>query len=291
MEDIVVAIVVTYNRKELLTKCLNAILRQTVQVSKIVIVDNASTDNTEDHLRSFGYLDIPLIDYRRLPNNTGGAGGFKHGLKFALDYNAEWFWLLDDDVAPEPSCLKELIKYKEISECLHPRIQLPTGSFYEWEHCIDVQTCNRTFTNDISFKNGKNITFVNVGCFEGMLISRRVVDIIGLPDERYFITDDDTLYGFKASIHTNVSYIKDAVMRKLLPLQKPAPWRWYYIIRNRFFLRKDSLQYIGLKSQKFEFFCFVLRQVLSIFVAVHRHGLSCLKPCAIGFIDGLMYSL
>ena len=44
----VAAIVVTYNRKQLLQECLNAILNQTAEVERIIVINNASTDGTED---------------------------------------------------------------------------------------------------------------------------------------------------------------------------------------------------------------------------------------------------
>ena len=42
----VAAIVVTYNRKQLLKECLNAILNQTAEVERIIVINNASTDGT-----------------------------------------------------------------------------------------------------------------------------------------------------------------------------------------------------------------------------------------------------
>lgn len=59
------------------------------------------------------------------------------------------------------------------------------------------------------------ICFVNVGCFEGMLISREIVNKIGFPNKNYFIVGDDLEYGFLASHYTNVSYVKSAkIIRK-----------------------------------------------------------------------------
>lgn len=49
-----VAIVVTYNRRDLLIECVNALLNQTEQVD-IMVIDNASTDGTEGALQ--GYRD------------------------------------------------------------------------------------------------------------------------------------------------------------------------------------------------------------------------------------------
>jgi len=83
----VCAVVVTYNRKDLLVECLEALRRQTGPLDAIYIIDNASTDGTPELLRSRGYRDGAVIEnpldgseiiirYVRLPVNTGGAGGF-----------------------------------------------------------------------------------------------------------------------------------------------------------------------------------------------------------------------
>jgi len=80
----VAAVVVTYNRKSLLMRCLLALLRQTRPLQKIIVVDNASTDGTREELAQEGYLDESAIEYVRLEHNTGGAGGFHTGAQLEL---------------------------------------------------------------------------------------------------------------------------------------------------------------------------------------------------------------
>jgi hypothetical protein len=76
---------------------------------------------------------------------------------------------------------------------------------------------------------------VNYGCFEGALIHRRVVELIGLPDKRYFIQGDDQIYGFQASLYTNVIYINRVCFRRKLPVSTEMTERKCYIaFRNRF---------------------------------------------------------
>ena len=68
------AVVVTYNRKQLLAECVEALLKQTYPVNEIVILDNASTDGTTDFLEKIGVLQNDIVKYIRLESNTGGAG-------------------------------------------------------------------------------------------------------------------------------------------------------------------------------------------------------------------------
>ena len=105
----VCAVVVTYNRKEILQECVNAILNQTVKVAKLIIVDNNSTDGTEEFLEEKGIRNIPDIEYMKLPQNIGGAGGFYEGMKKAAAYKPDWVWIMDDDVIPKENALEELL--------------------------------------------------------------------------------------------------------------------------------------------------------------------------------------
>ena len=99
--DTVCAVVVTYNRKNLLIECLEALRKQTRPIQGIYLIDNASSDGTPELLFEKGYIkELPLknmsepwvneskinnlfngnntiiIHYVRMDENTGGAGGF-----------------------------------------------------------------------------------------------------------------------------------------------------------------------------------------------------------------------
>jgi GT2 family glycosyltransferase len=101
----VCAAVVTYNRKQLLVECLDAVLGQTHSVERIFLVDNASTDGTEELLRERGLLDDPRIAYERLERNLGSSGGFARAVDLARRDGADWVWVMDDDAASPPDAL------------------------------------------------------------------------------------------------------------------------------------------------------------------------------------------
>jgi rhamnopyranosyl-N-acetylglucosaminyl-diphospho-decaprenol beta-1,3/1,4-galactofuranosyltransferase len=85
----VVAVVVTYNRKRLLVDCLEALARQSHPVERVILVDNASTDGTEEHVRASGVAERVPVDYMRLARNGGGAEGFHFGVREALGSDAD----------------------------------------------------------------------------------------------------------------------------------------------------------------------------------------------------------
>ncbi|HNS25876.1 MAG TPA: glycosyltransferase, partial [Methanobacteriaceae archaeon] len=116
--ETVCAVVVTYNRRELLIECLDALRNQTRPVDAVYLVDNASTDDTPELLLEKGYLDLVpetgeeawertlkrddlVVHYLRLSHNQGGSGGFHQGVKRAYQQGYQWLWLMDDDARPQ----------------------------------------------------------------------------------------------------------------------------------------------------------------------------------------------
>src|SRR4051794_13444369 len=101
----VVAVVVTYNRKVLLGRCLEALERQTRPPEAVLVVDNASTDRTAELVAAQSDAR-----YVRLSRNGGGAEGFHHGVRIALAEEApDWLWLMDDDCIAAPDALERLL--------------------------------------------------------------------------------------------------------------------------------------------------------------------------------------
>ncbi|MDR1798751.1 MAG: glycosyltransferase, partial [Bifidobacteriaceae bacterium] len=95
----VVALLVAYNRRDLMLQTLDALAAQTRPVDAILVVDNASTDGSGAAARS--HRSHPEV--LTLSRNTGGAGGFAAGLAHAaFSLAAGAVWLMDDDTAPEP---------------------------------------------------------------------------------------------------------------------------------------------------------------------------------------------
>jgi GT2 family glycosyltransferase len=101
----VVAVVVTWNRRDLLLEALAALRAQTHPPAEIVVVDNASTDGTADLLEHDG-ADLRVV---HLTRNTGGAGGFAAGIERALTLDPDLVWLLDDDTVPTATAAERLV--------------------------------------------------------------------------------------------------------------------------------------------------------------------------------------
>ncbi|RYY64396.1 MAG: glycosyltransferase, partial [Chitinophagaceae bacterium] len=85
----VIAVVVTYNRQQLLSQCIDALRSQTRRPDTILVVNNGSTDNTEDWLKI--QKDIIFISQ----GNTGSAGGFHTAIQYAFKNGYTWTWCMD----------------------------------------------------------------------------------------------------------------------------------------------------------------------------------------------------
>jgi rhamnopyranosyl-N-acetylglucosaminyl-diphospho-decaprenol beta-1,3/1,4-galactofuranosyltransferase len=101
----VIAVVVTYNRRPLLLEALAAVHAQSRAADAVIVVDNASTDDTAAAVRRH----YPTVALTELAHNTGGAGGFACGLALALDSAADLVWLMDDDTVPGPDALRAML--------------------------------------------------------------------------------------------------------------------------------------------------------------------------------------
>jgi GT2 family glycosyltransferase len=118
-EERVVAVVVTFNRRALLERSLAAVRNQSRPPDRIVVVDNASTDDTAGLLESATDVDV-----QRLNRNTGGAGGFAAGIDRALALGADAIWLLDDDTEPTVDALAALC---DVRRSYRPPVQRTGG--------------------------------------------------------------------------------------------------------------------------------------------------------------------
>ncbi len=285
------AVVVTFNRKAMLLQTLEGIKAQTLPPDRIFLIDNASSDGTQDALREAGFLDWPALEYVRLEQNTGGAGGVAEGMRRALDAGSDWVWTMDDDVVPDREALERLTSYQNISECINSRkVFAETGETQDWEQFFDFATGRLVDLRNVSFANGKSWCPVNVACFEGMLVSRNVIEKISPPDPGYFIYHDDTLFGILASFHTNVIYVQDAFFTKLIHgYGATTPMRCYYKIRNTIKMRRDvyATGMVGKTSlpQDFLFFVNLARETLKALIEEPRPGIA--KSLLKGWIDGI----
>jgi GT2 family glycosyltransferase len=251
-------VIVTFNRKELLDKCIQGILNQSLRINRVYIINNASTDGTEKLAMKFNG-----VEFINRNVNDGGAGGFSYGIDLCLKDDSEWIWIMDDDVIPESDCLKNLLRYKNNSWLIHPVKITPAGKKFIWHQTLKPIFCDRIYSF-IENKNDWKFATTNLACFEGALINKRLINKVGLPEKRYFIIDDDTVFGYRASKFTSIYYVENALMRRQLEdiPSKNFSWKTYYRIRNRLWLARSVHQIENINP-----YCSILiRFILSVYL-------------------------
>ena len=193
------AIAVTYNRKTVLKKCLDALLKQSRPADLIVVVDNASTDGTEQMLRR-EYEHSPRVKYINLGENLGGSGGFHHGVQYAFTAGFDWMWLMDDDCLPAENCLEVLL------DNIDDRNQFYSPAVLSLE---DRQTFLWGIRGEINSGNHEVISIP----FNGLFVHRQSVKELGLPDKNFFIYGDDTEYNLRAkTMGKRTIMVTDSIM-------------------------------------------------------------------------------
>ncbi|MCT7481735.1 glycosyltransferase family 2 protein [Aliarcobacter cryaerophilus] len=232
-KETVCAVVVTYNRKELLIECLDALCKQTRPIDAMYIIDNFSNDGTAELLLENGYLaELPpenlnepfqmeidfdnskllgvfdngiesreakienfiKIYYVRMNENTGGAGGFYEGVKKGYEKGYDWLWLMDDDGIPKNDCLELLLSKNHIANFLAPLVvridKKDEMSFGLGRDLMTIQDCQ------LRAKDGILENVANP--FNGILISKKLVQKIGYPKKEMFIWGDEVEYQLRS---------------------------------------------------------------------------------------------
>ncbi len=193
---------VTFNRLELLQRLLER-LDVVDGLDEVIVIDNASTDGTSQWLATLdgaeepGQRQVPVLA-RTLEHNGGGAGGFHDGLELAMERGADLVWLMDDDGLPDADCLALLLKQTDLDfwgplvvdendpgRLVFP-IRLP-GRSKVVHQLADVEAAA---TDGLI----KDIVIP----FNGVLVTRELVERIGYPRAEYFIWGDDHEYRLRA---------------------------------------------------------------------------------------------
>ncbi|WP_134764589.1 glycosyltransferase [Nocardioides sp. 1609] len=194
----VVAVVVTFNRLPLLERLLDRLL-EVPEVAEVLVVDNASTDGTGEWLRRrFPHDGRDRVRTRTLDSNTGGAGGFATGLTWAMDRGAELVWLMDDDAVPEPDCLALLLERTDL-DFWGPAVvaeQDPARLCFPIRLPGGTRVVHRMAEVEAAARDGL-IPGVVIP-FNGVLVTRELVERIGVPRAEFFIWGDDVEYLWRA---------------------------------------------------------------------------------------------
>lgn len=225
--------VVTYNRLQLLQKVIEGLRNQSVKPNAIYVVNNSSTDGTTEWLEA----QSDLIVFKQ--ENLGSSGGQYKSVLEMYRAGYEWIWIMDDDVCPEPDCLKNLFAERNEKAIIAPlRIGADSKIYYNDAITFNLKNPLKSFWTKILTENDIQNKVIEADgiTFEGPLFHRKLVEEIGLPDKDFFIYGDDTEFLIRAHNAGYKSFIiRDSKLNRLLnpPTNELLfTWKHYYMIRN-----------------------------------------------------------
>lgn len=237
----ITAVVVTYNRLELLKKGIES-LRKNKPLTNILVVNNGSTDGTHEWLDE--QKDLLVVHQE----NVGGSGGFHRGIKVAYENGADWIWCMDDDVFPHEDCLEKMLAVanSQQADFLMPRRVIEGKVFtHEFRRFNFSNPFASMKQGKLGKENIEEATAIAGADFEGPMVSREAVEKVGLPNKDFFIFCDDTDYSYRIwKAGFKLYYVPDALLDKHLffvsdswtARNQKKKWKRYYQVRNTSYL-------------------------------------------------------
>ncbi|MBA9077848.1 glycosyltransferase family 2 protein [Rufibacter quisquiliarum] len=218
-------VLVNYKGWEDTIECLESLLKLDYPHNKIMVVDNASPDNSFQHLINWAdsyfknepsafavltrkqVLEVDTVAleattklfFYQSDQNAGFAAGNNIGIRFALQQNsADFLWLLNNDTVVDKNCLSELVKEALSVESKKKKVGI-WGSKILYYHAPDtIQALGgklslRTFTSSHIAEGLKEAEIPEriqapdyiVGA--SMFVSKTFIEQVGLLDESYFL--------------------------------------------------------------------------------------------------------
>jgi GT2 family glycosyltransferase len=296
----VASITTAYNGAHTLPQHLDALLEQRRSLQEIIVVDNASTDETSAMLAA----RYPQVTVLRMSENLGAGGGLASGLAYAaLQKRHDWIWTFDQDSVPAAGALEIMLKEAEV----WPETSAEIGIMAALPVNQEMETCSVPWF----WRNGfakppaellcQPVMFPDLVITSGSIVRREVVERIGLPRSDFFMDFVDYEYCLRARSHGyKIAVITRAKMQHEIGKARKvrlfgrnrlwsdhSPFREYYMSRNLVY----SVWWLYPSSRTRQF---VLRHLLRHAGGVLLFGsdkLACLKRMAQGFWDGRRASL
>ncbi len=181
-------------------KCIEQLLAIGINVSNILVTDNASPNNSVDRIKN-AFPDIEIICSQK---NNGFAAGHKIAADIAIARNFDFIWILNSDLHIQPNTLQNLLQayqrhgmavYGSVSVSEHDNDRIDFGGAYE--------VADGKIISDYNIYKGKSITekatvFTErqVAAVEGhsMLIPIELIKKYGFMDTRFFMYGEETEY-------------------------------------------------------------------------------------------------
>lgn len=193
------AVVLTYDRRDLLDVILPSIERQTMPGLRVLVVDNGSSDGSAAYVRA----KWPAFELLELPRNVGVAAALNRGVA-AVD--SEYVALLNNDLELEPDYLELLVRALD----RHPEAASAAGKMLNFfdrsrfdgagdEFMWSGAATHRGFGEPDAGQYDR-AEEVFSPCAGAAVFRRRCFDVVGPFDEDFFAYLEDVDWGLRAQL-------------------------------------------------------------------------------------------
>ena len=278
----ILAIVVTYNRKELLSECLEALLHQECSFLDVLVVDNASTDGTYEYIEPI--LKNKRVIYENTGANLGGAGGFNYGMKLAVKLNYDYVWMMDDDTIVKKDSLTKLLEADE-------KLKGNYGYLSSKALWIDGNICRMNRQKLKRGEQNKKYPKIVFASFVAFFTKTSVIKDIGLPIKEFFIWADDVEYTHRMGINGYEGYLitDSEVVHKTknnigsnIARDDERIERYHYAFRNEAYITRTK----NIRGKLYEF-AKNGYQVLRVLLVSKKYKFKKIKIILGSYIEGL----
>ncbi|MBL6458344.1 glycosyltransferase [Belnapia sp. T6] len=239
----VTAVIVTRDRPALLARCLGAIRAQTMLPGQVLVIDNASEDESAT---AEAVATAPGARLVRMEENLGGAGGYRAGIALALEEGAEFVWLMDDDgYARDADCLGHLLAAMASGVALAAPLVLDAEEPERLAFPIRIAGRTRFLPEDL---DGRRRIEGFAHLFNGALIAASAFRQVGLPDPRFYIRGDEVEFmhrlrraGLPIGVEVAAEFLHPGSRAETHPImfglfyapEPPTELKRYFQFRNR----------------------------------------------------------
>lgn len=252
MKSKIGVVITTYNRLDKLKIALEAYNNQLLKPDYIIVVNNASTDNTTEFLEYWKI--VPSVSKKiviEMEYNAGGSGGFYAGEQYAMQLeDIDWVLIADDDAYPEQDYLKGLFDYIEKNG--KENISIVCGSVKELGAQENIHRTylkskwSRYFQKYVpEIDYSKKELYPDFVSYVGILINKLKLEKVGLVNKEYFIWYDDTEHSQRLKqVGDIVCLPRYRIVHDVAGENLELSWKNYYGFRNNvdFFKKHFKLQ-------------------------------------------------
>ena len=198
-------VIVTYNamRSDWIQKCLTSLQKSTVQV-KAIVIDNGATDKT----REFVPNAFPDAIWMPQNKNLGFGQANNIGIKYALNNNADYVLLLNQDATLHPNAVQEMINISDGNFLVSPIHLNGQGNAIDFMFKGTLQNAKNTLLDDLIILGEKEDKYeIGEVCAACWLMPISLIRKIGGFNPVYFHYGEDNNYYQRLLYHKIKTYI------------------------------------------------------------------------------------